>query len=79
MSSEHLGIITTKSNRLVIEVSMAKKSPKLNDIIEALCHERVVNTFVTKLQDNFIQYFNEKMELKFREIMSELNEKFPPP
>lgn len=45
---------------------MAKKNVKIDDLIEALCEERVITTLTSKLQDNITQFltkiFNKSME-----------------
>lgn len=48
---------------------MAKKSVKHDEIIEALCDDRVTNKFLDKL----ISDFNSKLEVKFKELTLELN------
>lgn len=49
---------------------MAKKSVKQDELIEALCDDRVTNKFLDKL----ISDFNSKLEVKFKELTVELND-----
>lgn len=52
---------------------MSKKSAKIDELIEALCDERVINTLINKLQEKIISDINDKMESKFKEFLSQLN------
>lgn len=54
---------------------MAKRTTKVEELIEALCDEKVITTLFTKLQEKIILNINERMDQKFLELQSEINNK----
>lgn len=52
---------------------MPKKGSRTEDILEAPNDEKISNTLIAKLQDKIINEFNAKLELKFAELISEMN------
>lgn len=53
---------------------MAKKSSRIEEIIEALCDERVVGIFTTRMQEKISQLITEQMDIKMKEITADLRE-----
>lgn len=51
---------------------MSKKSTKTEDIVEALCDDRVVETFTSRMQDKVIKIITDQLDIKFKEIWAEL-------
>lgn len=51
---------------------MSKKSPKIEEIVEALCDERVSTSLINRIQDKLITDINATIELKLKELVSDL-------
>lgn len=57
---------------------MAKKSIKIEDIVEAICDERVIEACTSRLHDKVIKIINDQMETKLKEIIADLKKSFWP-
>lgn len=55
---------------------MAKKSIKIEDIVEAICDERVIEACTSRLHDKVIKIINDQMETKLKEIIADLKKSF---
>lgn len=53
---------------------MARKSVKIDDLIEALCEEKVIATLTNKLQENLTQSINSKIEQLISGLVADIKD-----